>query len=107
MKAQERIEAQKKVRPAALVYRVYESCDCHVTSVDHLQEYEAKLEELERAMVQRSAKEEDSLVSQRQEYEKVLSQQRRLYDDKMTELEQLHTQRKVSGRESCTLNCVL
>ena len=31
VKAEERIEAQKKVRPAALVYSVYESCDCHVT----------------------------------------------------------------------------
>ena len=47
-------------------------------------------------MVQRSAKEEDSLVSQRKEYEKVLAQQRQLYEEKMTELDKLHSQRKVS-----------
>ena len=66
----------------------------------HPQQYEEKLEELEKAMVQRSAKEEDSLTSQRIEYEKVLTQQRRLYEEKMTELEKLHTQRKV-GILSC------
>ena len=46
-------------------------------------------------MVQRSAREEDSLVSQRKEYENMLSQQRGLYGEKMTELEKLHSQRKV------------
>jgi flagellar biosynthesis chaperone FliJ len=45
-------------------------------------------------MVQRSAREEDSLVSQRKEYENMLSQQRGLYGEKMTELEKLHSQRK-------------
>ena len=48
-------------------------------------------------MVQRSAKEEDSLLSQRLEYERVLAQQRRLYEEKMSELKQLHTQRKVGS----------
>lgn len=57
--------------------------------------YEEKLEELEKAMVQRSAREEDSLISQRKEYEKMLSQQRGLYEEKMTELDKLHSQRKV------------
>ena len=47
-------------------------------------------------MVQRSAREEDSLVSQRKEYEKMLGQQRGLYGEKMSELEKLHSQRKVS-----------
>ena len=46
-------------------------------------------------MVQRSAREEDSLVSQRKEYEKMLSQQRGLYGEKMSELEKLDSQRKV------------
>ena len=46
-------------------------------------------------MVQRSAREEDSLVSQRMEYEKMLSQQRGLYGEKMSELEKLDSQRKV------------
>ena len=48
-------------------------------------------------MVQRSAREEDSLLSQRKEYEEMLTQQRRLYGEKMTELDKLHSQRKVSG----------
>ena len=61
-----------------------------------LQQYKEKLDELEKTMVQRSAKEEDSLISQRKEYEKVLTQQRQLYEEKMTELNKLHTQRKVS-----------
>ena len=67
-----------------------------VLCLPHLQQYEEKLDELEKTMAQRSAKEEDSLTSQRKEYEKVLTQQRRLYEEKMAELDQLHTQRKVS-----------
>ena len=47
-------------------------------------------------MVQRSAEEEESLLSQKMEYEKVLAQQRQLYEEKMTELDELHSQRKVS-----------
>ena len=47
-------------------------------------------------MIQMSAEEEESLVSQKTEYEKVLAQQRQLYEEKTTELDKLHSQRKVS-----------
>ena len=46
-------------------------------------------------MVQRSSQEEESLVSQRVEYERELTQQRQFYEEKVTELDRLQSQRKV------------
>ena len=82
-----------------MLYYIQYCINCIVSS-SSLQQYEDKLEELETAMVQRSAREEDSLVSQRKEYEEMLTQQRRLYEEKMTQLDKLHSQRKVSGRKT-------
>ena len=48
-------------------------------------------------MAQRSSQEEESLISQRMEYEKILDEQKQLYQEKVTELDRLHSQRKVFG----------
>ena len=58
-------------------------------------------------MVQRSAKEEDSLMSQRNEYEQMLTQQRRLYEENLTELNRVNSQRKVSNTVCswCSYTC--
>jgi hypothetical protein len=85
---------EKEGRISELEQQLVQKAKAQELIEEKKKQYEEKLEELEKAMVQRSAKEEDSLTSQRIEYEKVLTQQRRLYEEKMTELEKLHTQRK-------------